>query len=122
FAPVMKPAKKRKPGSKRTRKDSEAVKTWRKRMKTEAAKTTYRQRCSTAETVNADLRCWRGLDRFRVRGVAKVQAVTRLAAFTYNLRRWISPSNAQRCERRQPRALPARLVASNGPPSPERRE
>ena len=89
FAPVLTPAKKRRRGSKPTWRDSNAVRDWRARMKTEAAKTIYKQRASTAETVNADLRCWRGLDRFRVRGTTKVLAVIRLAAFTYNLRRLI---------------------------------
>ena len=101
FAPVMKPSKKRARGKTPTRRDSDAVRAWRARMKTEQAKMIYRQRCATAETVNADLRCWRGLDRFRVRGLPKVRAVTVLAAFTYKLRRWIARSSAPQ---REPRA------------------
>jgi IS5 family transposase len=49
----------------------------------------YQQRCATAETVNADLKAWRGLDRLRVRGLIKVNVVALLTALTYNLLRCI---------------------------------
>jgi len=73
----------------RQRQDSTEVSQWRARMETEEGKKVYRLRAATAETVNADLRCWRGLDRLRVRGHDKVRAVVLLAALTYNLRRAI---------------------------------
>lgn len=69
-------------------KDPEAVAEWRKRMGTDAAKEIYKQRAATAETVNADLRTWRGLDRFTVRGMTKVLSVALWSALTYNLLRW----------------------------------
>jgi len=51
--------------------DSEAVRAWKERMRTAAAREVYKERAATAETVNADLRTWRALDRFLVRGGAK---------------------------------------------------
>ena len=53
--------------------DSEAVPAWKERMVTAKGKETYKERASTAETVNADLRTWRALDRFLVRGKRKAQ-------------------------------------------------
>ncbi len=47
-------------------------------------------RAATAETVNADLRTWRGLDRFHVRGRAKVLSVVRWSAIKCNLMRGIA--------------------------------
>jgi IS5 family transposase len=88
YAPPMKPAKARAAGTRPRHKDSDAVAAWRARMETEEAKTIYKQRAATAETVNADLREWRTLDRFRVRGVAKALGQTMLNALTYNLLRW----------------------------------
>jgi transposase len=90
FAPVPKPRvegidpHKPKPG------DSEAVAAWRERMGTDAAKEIYKERAATAETVNADLRTWRGLDRFAVRGSAKVSTIVLWSAITYNIMRWIA--------------------------------
>lgn len=69
--------------------DSDAIAEWRIRMGTEEAKEIYKQRASTAETVNADLRCHRGLDRLLVRGTDKVTCVALWAAITYNMLRWI---------------------------------
>ena len=87
YAPVLKPAN----GCdrKRTRKDSAGVAAWRARMDSDEGKKTYRLRAATAETVNADLKHWRGLDRFRVRGHSKVRAVALLVALTYNIRQAI---------------------------------
>lgn len=65
--------------------DSPALVAWRRRMGTERAKEIYKQRAAVAETVNADLRTWRGLDRMPVRGLAKAQSVALLAAITYNV-------------------------------------
>jgi transposase len=68
--------------------DSPAVASWRRRMKTAHAKEVYKLRAATAETVNADLRCWRGLDRINVRGLAKATCVVTWAALTYNVLHW----------------------------------
>jgi transposase len=70
--------------------DSPAVTAWRQRMGTAEAKDIYKLRAATAETVNADLRCWRGLDRLNVRGMSKVACVATWAALTYNVLRWIA--------------------------------
>jgi transposase len=67
--------------------DSAAIAEWRARMKTEESKATYRLRAATSETVNADVRCYRGLSVLRVRGVTKVWAVAAWAALAYNVMR-----------------------------------
>lgn len=69
--------------------DSEAVAAWRQRMATEEAKTIYKQRAATAETVNADAKAHRGLDQLRVRGIKKALGSATLFALTYNLLRSI---------------------------------
>jgi len=68
--------------------DSHVVATWRQRMGTEEAKQIYKERAATAETVNADLRTLRGLDRLVVRGADKVKSVLLWGVLTYNLLRW----------------------------------
>ena len=70
--------------------DSPAIAAWRTRMGTDAAKAIYKERAATAETVNGDLRTWRGLDRLPVRGGAKVLSIALWAAVTYNVLRWIA--------------------------------
>ena len=45
----------------------------------------YKERASTSETVNADLRCNRGLSAFNVRGIDKVKSVVLWSALAYNL-------------------------------------
>jgi transposase len=65
--------------------DSAAVAAWRVRMGAPEGQALYKLRAQTAETINADLRTWRGLGRFLVRGLAKVQCVALWAALTYNL-------------------------------------
>jgi len=88
YAPVQRPRSEAidpyqpKPG------DSPGIAAWRQRMGTPEAKAIYKQRAATAETVNADLRVWRGLDRMGVRGSAKVLCVALWAAIAYNLMRW----------------------------------
>jgi transposase len=69
--------------------DRTAIADYRRRMDTEQGKQIYRERASTAETVNADLKTWRGLDRLLVRGLNKVLSVTLLTALAYNLLRAI---------------------------------
>jgi transposase len=65
--------------------DSAAVAEWRTRMATPQAKEAYRARAATAETVNADLRVKRGLDRLLVRGIDKVKAITLWSVLAYNM-------------------------------------
>jgi transposase len=65
--------------------DSPELAAWRTRMATEEAKTIYKERASTSETVNADLRTYRGLGPFLVRGLHKVRCVVLWSALAYNL-------------------------------------
>jgi hypothetical protein len=65
--------------------DSPAVALWRQRMDTPEARRGYRRRAATAETVNADLTCQRGLGRLLVRGAQKVLSVALWSALAYNL-------------------------------------
>jgi transposase len=58
---------------------------WRQRMGTEEAKEIYKERASTIETVNADLKTHRGLGRFLVRGIGKARCVVVWSALAYNL-------------------------------------
>lgn len=68
--------------------DSPAVASWRQRMGTREGQAIYRIRASTAETVNADLKTFRGLSRFLVRGLRKVRCVTLWSVLAYNLGRF----------------------------------
>jgi len=65
--------------------DSPELATWRTRMATEEAKAIYKERAATSETVNADLRTYRGLGPFLVRGLRKVRCVVLWSALAYNL-------------------------------------
>jgi hypothetical protein len=65
--------------------DSPAILTWKRRMASAEGKQIYQQRASTSETVNADLRSYRGLSQFTVRGLKKVQCVALWSALAYNL-------------------------------------
>lgn len=87
YAPIREEEKKRQAGKDpfAPRKgDSEAVKEWRRRMGTEAARALYRLRSATAEWSNAQARN-RGLYQVTVRGLAKVKAVLLLYALVHNL-------------------------------------
>jgi len=64
--------------------DPPAVAEWRARMATEEAKRIYKDRAATAESINADLKCFRGLDRFLVRTLPKVTCVAFWSAIAYN--------------------------------------
>jgi transposase len=66
--------------------DTPEVARWRERMATPEAKEIYKERASTAECVNAHARN-RGLQQFRVRGLAKVKAVVLLYVLAHNLLR-----------------------------------
>lgn len=70
--------------------DSPAVAAWRQRMGTDEAQAIYRDRAATAETVNADLKTWRTLDRFLVRGLRKTLSVALWNVLAYNLLRWMT--------------------------------
>jgi transposase len=65
--------------------DSAAVLAWKRRMASAEGKEIYRQRAATSETVNADLRSYRGLTQFTVRGLAKVKCVALWCALAYNV-------------------------------------
>jgi transposase len=65
--------------------DSEPVAQWRQRMGTDAAKEVYKQRSSTIETVNGDLKTYRGLGRLVVRGLNKVQCLALWSVLAYNI-------------------------------------
>jgi len=67
------------------RNDSAGVAAWRDRMTTPEAAPIYHQRASTVETVNGEVRTYRGLDAFLVRGLEKVRCVALWSAFAYNL-------------------------------------
>lgn len=65
--------------------DSEAVRAWKQRMASNEGKAIYKQRAATSETVNADLRCYRGLTQLTVRGLNKIKCVVLWCALAYNL-------------------------------------
>jgi len=65
----------------------DAIAQWRRRMGSKRGREIYKLRASTAETVNADLRCFRGLDRFLVRSLPKVTCVVLWSVIAYDLMR-----------------------------------
>jgi hypothetical protein len=65
--------------------DSQAVQAWKRRMATEKGKEIYKERAATCETVNADLRSYRGLTQLTVRGLEKITCVALWCALAYNL-------------------------------------
>jgi hypothetical protein len=65
--------------------DSDAQAIWRQRMGSDEAQTIYKERASTVETANADLKTHRGLQQFLVRGIDKVKCVVLWSALAYNL-------------------------------------
>lgn len=73
----------------RQRRDTDESFAFRQRMASDEAKVRYQQRPSIAEYANAECRN-RGLTQFRVRGLAKVQAVTIWYALAHNLLRMIN--------------------------------
>ena len=62
-----------------------AVPAWKRRMSAETGKEVYRQRAATSETVNADLRTYRGLTQITLRGLKKARCVALWCALAYNL-------------------------------------
>jgi transposase len=89
LAPVRQPRKRQynpyepQPG------ESEAVGEWRQRMGTDASKSAYKARASTAERANAELRDM-GLRQLAVRGLGKVTSCVLLSALAFNIARAIS--------------------------------
>ena len=73
--------------------DSEAVAAWRARMASEEAKTIYKARAATSETVNADAKAHRGLDHLAVRGRDQALGSACLFALTYDILRLIALSD-----------------------------
>jgi hypothetical protein len=69
----------------RNDKDSPAVAAWRSRMQTPEGQAAYKQRSATSETVNADLKTYRGLGPLMVRGLTKVRCVALWSVLAYNL-------------------------------------
>jgi transposase len=65
--------------------ESEALTAWRARMGSDEGKEVYKERAATSETVNADFREHRGLNRLRVRGVGKANCVALWMALAYNV-------------------------------------
>jgi transposase len=65
--------------------DSEAIQAWKRRMSSPEGQQIYRQRASTSETVNADLRSYRGLGPLTVRGLHKAKCVALWCALAYNV-------------------------------------
>ncbi len=69
--------------------DTPHVAEWRTRMGTAEAKQIYKDRASTAECVNAQARN-RGMQQFRVRGLAKIRVMALWYAIAHNLRRMVA--------------------------------
>ena len=65
--------------------DNTAVAAWKQRMASAEGQEIYKQRASTSETVNADLRSYRGLTQLTVRGLNKIRCVALWCALAYNV-------------------------------------
>jgi len=89
YAPVQKPRTEGIDPHEPKQGDAPEVAAWRQRMGTEQAKEIYKERAATAETVNADLRGHRALDKLQVRTIPKVRCVILWAALAYNILRLI---------------------------------
>jgi transposase len=89
YAPPPTPRKAKSPCEVR-KGDSPAVAAWRQRMGTPEAKAIYKKRAAISETVNADLKTFRGLARLLVRGVRKVKCVALWCALAYNVMHFAS--------------------------------
>ncbi|MGI0148977.1 MAG: transposase, partial [Thermoplasmata archaeon] len=70
--------------------DLPAIAEWRVRMAAPDAKEIYKERASTAETVNANLRCLKGLDRLLIRTIPKVLCVALWAVLAYDIGQMIT--------------------------------
>lgn len=87
YVPPKPAGKKALPGSEFLPKagESQVIMDWRKRMGGEAGKAIYKERASTAETVNGDLGTHRGMGRMLVRGLKKCRCVALWSAMAYNI-------------------------------------
>jgi transposase len=65
--------------------DNEALRAWKQRMASAPGQQIYKQRAATSETVNADLRSYRGLTQLTVRGMHKARCVALWCALAYNV-------------------------------------
>lgn len=70
-------------------KDTPEAIEWRARMKSDRGKETYKQRASTAERINANLREM-GLRQVAVRGLARVTSAVLLSAVAFNILRAVA--------------------------------
>jgi len=94
YVPVPKPRNKDIDPHEPKANDGPGTAAWRERMATDESKQEYRARAATIETVNADLKTWRGLGPLVVRGSTKVLSVALWAAVTYNVLRLLAGANA----------------------------
>jgi len=96
YVPAKPPRKKGGRGDRHAPKqgDTPELAAWRERMRSEEGQEIYALRASTSETINADLKQNRGLDKLTVRGLGKIRCVALWAALSYNLvhfgRHWIT--------------------------------
>jgi transposase len=88
LAPVREPRKRQYDPHVRQPGESEPIGAWRERMGTDRGKDEYKDRASTAERVNAELRDM-GLRQLTVRGLTKVTSSVLLAALAFNIGRMI---------------------------------
>lgn len=88
YMPTRKPRKPRAATARNRHPDTPATAQWRSRMNRSDSRQIYKERAATAETINADLRRWRTLDRFAVRGLDKARSQVLLNVLSHNLRRW----------------------------------
>lgn len=65
--------------------ESQVLTDWRARMGSKEGKTIYKERASTVETVNADLKTHRAMGRLLVRGLDQAKCVALWSALAYNL-------------------------------------
>lgn len=65
--------------------DSRAIRAWKRRMSSAAGQEIYKQRAATSETVNADLRCYRGLRQLTLRGVKKIKCAVLWCVLAYSI-------------------------------------
>jgi transposase len=94
FAPLQQPRSPDIDPHKPKQHDEEHVAAWRRRMGTDEAKVIYKERASTSERTNADLRQHRGLRHLPVRGIEKTLMVGLWMAITYNALLWIGDETA----------------------------
>ena len=73
-------------------KDPPEIATWRARMSTEEGKKSYKERASSAEWTNAQVKQRHGVRQFSIRGLSRVTSMMLLVAITHDLLRWIALS------------------------------